>query len=171
MNKKEAAEFLGVSTRLVEKYASEGRLGEVTYIRGKTGKQAEYNREAVETLKTALESPDTSLATTTPDTSLATTTPDARLFAAQLVEAIATREQASIEAIRGLLLESGEQSRSASIRVSEKILLNLTDCRTLTGLSDDFLREAIHSGTLKAKIIGRGYKVKRQDLDEFINNL
>jgi excisionase family DNA binding protein len=162
MNKKEAAELLGVSTRLVEKYASDGRLGEVTYIRGKTGKQAEYNREAVETLKTALESPDTSLATTTPD---------ARLFAAQLVEAIATREQASIEAIRGLLLESGEQSRSASIRVSEKILLNLTDCRTLTGLSDNFLREAIHSGTLKAKIIGRGYKVKRQDLDEFINNL
>jgi excisionase family DNA binding protein len=146
MNKKEASEFLGVSTRLVEKYASDGRLGEVTYIRGKTGKQAEYNREAVETLKTALESPDTSLATTTPD---------ARLFVAQLVEAIATREQ----------------SRSASIRVSEKILLNLTDCRTLTGLSDDFLREAIHSGTLKAKIIGRGYKVKRQDLDEFINNL
>ncbi len=162
MNKKEVSEFLGVSTRLVEKYASDGRLGEVTYIRGKTGKQAEYNREAVETLKTALESPDTSLATTTPD---------ARLFAAQLVEAIATREQASIEAIRGLLLESGEQSRSASIRVSEKILLNLTDCRTLTGLSDNFLREAIHSGTLKAKIIGRGYKVKRQDLDEFINNL
>jgi excisionase family DNA binding protein len=162
MNKKEASEFLGVSTRLVEKYASEGRLGEVTYVRGKTGKQAEYNQEAVEKLKAALDSPDTALTATTPD---------ARLFAAQLVEAIAAREQASIEAIRGLLLESGEQSRSASIRVSEKILLNLTDCRTLTGLSDDFLREAIHTGTLKAKIIGRGYKVKRQDLDEFINNL
>ncbi len=39
MNKKEAAEYLGVSTRLVEKYASEGRMGEVTYVRGRTGKQ------------------------------------------------------------------------------------------------------------------------------------
>jgi excisionase family DNA binding protein len=162
MNKKEVAAFLGISTRLVEKYASEGRLGEITYVRGKTGKQAEYNQEAVEKLKTALESPDTSLATTTPD---------ARLFVAQLVEAITTREQAHVEAIRGLLSGNIEEPRSASARVSEKILLNLSDCRSLTGLSDDFLRDAIHSRTLKAKIIGRGYKVKRQDLDEFINNL
>jgi predicted transcriptional regulator len=162
MNKKEVAAFLGISTRLVEKYASEGRLGEITYVRGKTGKQAEYNQEAVQKLKTALESPDTSLATTTPD---------ARLFVAQLVEAITTREQANIEAIRGLLSRNTEEPRSASIRVSEKLLLNLNDCRLLTGLSDANLRDAIKAGTLKAKIIGRGWKVKRQDLDEFINNL
>jgi predicted transcriptional regulator len=162
MNKKEAAAFLGVSTRLVEKYASEDRLGEITYVRGKTGKQAEYNQEAVEKLKTALESPDTSLATTTPD---------ARLFAAQLVEAIASREQAHVEAIRGLLSGSTEEPRSASVRVSEKILLNLTDCQLLTGLSQASLRDAIKSEKLKAKIIGRGWKVKRSDLDKFISNL
>jgi excisionase family DNA binding protein len=162
MNKKEVSEFLGISTRRVEKYASAGRLGEVTYVRGKTGKQAEYNQEAVEKLKTALESPDTSLATTTPD---------ARLFVAQLVEAITTREQAHVEAIRGLLSGSPEEPRSASVRVSEKILLNLTDCRLLTGLSETSLREAIKSGELRAKIIGRGWKVKRQDLDDFIKKL
>ncbi len=131
MNKKEAAELLSVSTRIVEKYASEGRLGEVTYIRGKTGKQAEYSREAVESLKRILESPDTSLATKNPD---------ARLFVAQLVEALAKREQ----------------PRSKAIRTSEKILLNLSDCRLLTGLSDANLRSAIHEDKLKAKIIGRG---------------
>ncbi len=162
MNKKEVSEILGVSTRLVEKYASEGRLGEVTYVRGKTGKQAEYNREAVEKLKATLESPDTSLATTTHD---------ARLFVAQLVEAMANREQANIEAIRGLLSGSDEKPRSASVRVSEKILLNLTDCRSLTGLSEATLRDAIESKKLKAKIIGRGWKVKRHDLDEFIKEL
>jgi excisionase family DNA binding protein len=146
MNKKEVAEFLKVSTRIVEKYASEGRLGEVTYIRGKTGKQAEYDREAVENLKRMLESPDTSLATRSPD---------ARLFAAQLVEAMTNREEA----------------RSASIRISEKLLLNLNDCRLLTGLSDANLRDAIHEGRLKAKIIGRGWKIKRQDLEEYIDSL
>jgi excisionase family DNA binding protein len=162
MNKKEAAEFLGVSTRLVEKYASEGRLGEITYVRGKTGKQAEYDQEAVEKLKAALESPDTALAPATPD---------ARLFVAQLVEAITTREQANIEAIRGLLSRSIEEPRSASVRVSEKLLLNLSDCRSLTGLSEGTLRDAIKSGELRAKIIGRGWKVKRQDLDDFIKKL
>jgi excisionase family DNA binding protein len=147
MNKKEVAEFLKVSTRIVEKYASEGRLGDITYVRGKTGKQAEYDRKAVENLKTILESPDTALT--------ATKTPDARLFVAQLIEAIANREQPRIE----------------GVRVSEKLLLNLTDCRLLTGLSDANLRDAIHEGKLKARIIGRGYKVKRADLDEFVEKL
>jgi excisionase family DNA binding protein len=162
MNKKDVAEFLGVSTRLVEKYASEGRLGEIKYVRGKTGKQAEYEREAVENLKAVLESPDTAIATKTTD---------ARLLVAKLVEAITTREQANIESIRGLLSGNTEEPRSASIRVSEKLLLNLNDCRSLTGLSEDFLRSAIKNEELKARIIGRGYKIKRQDLDEFINNL
>jgi hypothetical protein len=146
MNKKEVSAFLNVSTRLVEKYASESRLGEITYVRGKTGKQAEYNQEAVEKLKAALESRDTALATTTPD---------ARLFVAQLVEAIASREQ----------------PRNEPIRVSEKLLLNLNDCRLLTGLSEVNLRNAIKNEELKAKIIGRGYKIKKTDLNEFIKNL
>ena len=162
MNKKEASEFLGVSIRLVEKYAAEGRLGKITYIRGKTGKQAEYNQDAVEMLRAALESPDTALTTNSPD---------ARLFVAQLVEAMASREQAHVEAIRGLLSGSSEEPRSASVRVSEKILLNLTDCRLLTGLSDAKLRAAIHSGKLAGQIIGRGYKIKRAELNRFVNDL
>jgi hypothetical protein len=147
MNKKEVAEFLNVSTRIIEKYASEGRLGEVTYVRGKTGKQAEYGREAVETLKAILESPDTALAVAK--------TPDARLIVASLIEAMASREESS----------------SASVRVSEKLLLNLNDCRLLTGLSERNLRDAIKSGSLKARIIGRGWKVKKQELDNFVSNL
>jgi excisionase family DNA binding protein len=146
MNKKEASDFLGVSTRLVEKYASEGRLGEVSYVRGKTGKQAEYSREAVEKLKAILESPDTAIAPKMPD---------ARLFVASLVEAMTNREEV----------------RSASVRVSEKLLLNVNDCRLLTGLSKKTLFQAIDDEKLKAKIIGRGYKVKRQDLDLFVESL
>nr|MBA3804114.1 GIY-YIG nuclease family protein [Acidobacteriota bacterium] len=64
LTKKEAAERLGVSTRLVEKYAGEGRLGQVTYVRGKTGKQAVYQTTSVETLKAELESVDQQLAPT-----------------------------------------------------------------------------------------------------------
>ncbi len=146
MNKKEVSEFLGVSTRLVEKYASEGRLGEITYVRGKTGKQADYNRDAVEKLKQTLESPDTAIATKTPD---------ARLFVASLVEAMASREEV----------------RSASVRVSEKLLLSVKDCRFLTGLSEQAIRDAIRDETLKSRVIGRGFKVKRTDLDEFISKL
>lgn len=162
MNKKEVAELLNISIRLVEKYASQGKLGEVKYIRGKTGKQADYDLEAVENFKTILESP---LDAITPKKGL-----DSDLMAS-LIKALVSREQAHTEAVRGLLNGSSEQTRNEAVRVSEKILLNLNDCRLLTGLSDENLRKAIHDGKLKAKIIGRGYKVKRTDLDEFINNL
>jgi excisionase family DNA binding protein len=90
-----------------------------------------------------------------PNAVLAVKSPDAHLFAASTVKAI----------------KNSDEPRSASVRTSEKLLLNLNDCRLLTGLSDDFLRDAIKTGTLKAKIIGRGYKIKRQDLDGFVNNL
>jgi excisionase family DNA binding protein len=163
MNKKEAADHLGVSTRLVEKYASEGRLGEVIYVRGRTGKQAEYDHQAVEKLKVELDTPDTAMTQHR--------TPDARLFAGQLVEALERREQASVEAIRGLLADRSDNPRSASIRVSEKILLTVSDCRLLTGLSDITLRDAIRSGDLKGRILGKGYKIKRSDLDKFIEKL
>ncbi len=163
MNKKEAAEYLGVSTRLVEKYASEGRLGEVTYIRGRTGKQAEYDREAVEKLKAALETPGTAI---TPHRS-----PDARLFAAQIIKALERHEQANVEAIRGLLETRTDNPRSASVRVSEKLLLNINDCRLLTGLSRHVFRQAIADGNLKGRLIGRSYRIKRADLDRYIDTL
>lgn len=104
------------------------------------------NKNAVETLKKQLESPDTAIATKNPD---------ARLFVAQLLEAITTREQ----------------PRNEPIRASEKLLLNLKDCQLLTGLSRLTIRDAIDSGNLKARIIGRGYKIKRRDLDQFVSNL
>jgi excisionase family DNA binding protein len=162
MNKKEAAAHLGVSTRLVEKYASEGRLGEVTYIRGRTGKQAEYDRQAVEKLRGALD---------TPDTAVATRMPEARLFAALLAEILERREQASVEAIRGLLKGGSDKPRSASVRLSEKLLLTINDCRMLTGLSRQILRQAIEDGKLKSGLIGRSFRIKPSDLDMFIKKL
>jgi excisionase family DNA binding protein len=145
MNKKEAAEFLSISTRLVEKYASENRLGEVKYVRGKTGKQAEYDREAVEKLKVMLESPDTALAVKSPD---------ARLFVASLVEALQSRDEPR-----------------KSVPVENKPLLKLDEAAALTGLSRQILRKAIDSEELKGKLIGRAYRIKRDDLDVFVKNL
>jgi hypothetical protein len=148
MTKKETAEYLNLSTRQVEKYASDGWFGkEINYVKGKTGKQADYAREDVEKLKEYLASPDTRLATKPAE---------ARLFAAALMEVMVSREQ----------------PRDVSVRVSEKLLLSVKDCRLLTGLSEQAIRDAItRDETLKGRRIGRGLKVKRTDLDEFINKL
>ncbi len=54
MNKTEVAEALNCSTRQVEKYASGGRLGEIIYVRGKRGREAQYDAAEVERLKAEL---------------------------------------------------------------------------------------------------------------------
>lgn len=59
MDKKAAAAALGVTVRRVEKFDEEGRLGEKRYVRGRTGKQRDFEPEAVERLKFELESVDT----------------------------------------------------------------------------------------------------------------
>jgi excisionase family DNA binding protein len=58
-----------------------------------------------------------------------------------------------------------------SVPVADKLLLSLEECQTLTGLSRATLRSAIDDGALKARIIGRGFKIKRADLDKYISKL
>jgi excisionase family DNA binding protein len=158
MNKKEAAEHLGVSTRLVEQYASQGRLGEVKYVRGKTGKQAEYDEQSVERLKAELESPDYSLV------------PAAQSHASGL---LAGQDRERLIVAIEALAQSREQTRAGLIGLSasEKIMLTLADASALSSLSQGHLTADIHSGKLKAKKIGRGWKIKRSDLDAYVKKL
>ncbi len=149
VNKKQVSESLGVSVRRVEQFDEKGRLGAKTYVKGKTGKEAHWESEAVERLKVELNSTDT------PDTNLQTLrSPDARLFVASLVEALQSRDEPR-----------------KSVSVENKPLLKLDEAAALTGLSRQILRKAIDSEELKGKLIGRAYRIKRDDLDEFIRKL
>ncbi len=60
---------------------------------------------------------------------------------------------------------------AAAIPVADKLMLTLADAAALTSLSKDHLSAAIHAGKLKAKKIGRGWKVKRDDLDGYVKKL
>jgi excisionase family DNA binding protein len=164
MNKKAVADFLGVSIRRVEQFDAQGRLGEKTYQKGKTGKEAHFEKEAVEKLKAELNAPDTAILTIPKEI---------KIFASQLAEAIvARREELSGEAVRSLSGSSTEAKKEA-VRTSEKLLLNVAECCALTGLSKERVYDALDTGKLKGQkdIIGRGWRIKRADLDEFINNL
>jgi excisionase family DNA binding protein len=157
MNKRDAAERLGVSTRLVERYASEGRLGEIKYVRGKTGKQADYDEKAIEQLKSELETPDHAIAPLhSRETGLVTPQDRERFIAA-------------LEA----LSKGPEQTRTGLVAatVGEKVMLTLADASALSSLSTDYLRKAIRAGKLKGKIIGKGFKIKRSDLDAYVRKL
>jgi excisionase family DNA binding protein len=155
LTKQEAANLLGVTIRSIEGYVKKGRLS-VAYTKGERGNIAVFDEQELEKLKaerdqvTFVERP----ATDQPHAgSLALMRPDAGRALAALVEAI----------------QSAPARPSAN--VSEKLMLTLADASALTSLSVNHLREALHAGRLKGKIIGRGYKIKRTDLDTYIKKL
>jgi excisionase family DNA binding protein len=50
-------------------------------------------------------------------------------------------------------------------------MLSIDEAAALAGLSAHHVREAIKAGALKAKIVGRGWRVKRPDLDAYVKKL
>jgi excisionase family DNA binding protein len=152
MNKEDAATSLGISVRSLQRLVQSGKIS-VTYKRGESGKQeAIFNLDELENYKQqrdveTVKSADLKMG----DTSLART--DATQFLEILKAAIAPDRKPVVVAI------------------ADKPLLKLDEASVLTGLSRAILREAIDAKQLKAKMIGRAYRIKRPDLDEYINKL
>ena len=173
MDKKEAAKVLGVSVRRVETFAGEGRLGEVKYVRSRTGKKANFDPAAVESLKRELESVDAQLPTSS---ALAVRNPQALALAEQIAGGI-ERQHADAERVASLLetiaaaVTDGGGPGLAEIDL--KLTLSVAEASRLCGLSKGALRGAIRAGELKAKTVAgrRGWTIKRADLDAYVKKL
>ncbi len=61
--------------------------------------------------------------------------------------------------------------RTSLADLSHKLLLSLPEAAQLSGLSRDHLRDAIKAGKLKAKVIGRGWKMGRAELEGYTAKL
>jgi excisionase family DNA binding protein len=164
MNKKEAANYLKVSTRAIERYTSKGRLTPA-YEPGRTGPAPVYDSTQLDDLRremeTALTAPPVKL--DKPAISDKGDTGGALVLSrsgqsAALVELVAAIERARSEARPQAPLEA-------------KLTLNLQEASALSGLSRGYLLEAIKGKKLKARIIGRGWRVKRDDLDSYVKKL
>ena len=173
MNKKEAANFLGVSVRALERYVQQGRIS-VRYEKGKTRPTANFDSGELETFKTELNQPSYKPAVQSRQTSsnieprqIAT---DVKLETDKALvypgDISVVDKLAGI--IEGLLAKTETQPK---VPIADKLLLTLPEVQTLTGLSKRFLRDAINEGQLKAKIIGKSWRIKRSDLDKYIANL
>ena len=67
--------------------------------------------------------------------------------------------------------DSHALSQAMRVPVSDKLTLSLAEAAQLSGLSRGHLREAIKEEKLEARIIGRGWKIKRTDLDAYVEKL
>ncbi len=163
MNKKEASEFLGISVRQVENYASKphNKLS-VRKEKGKTGDISVYDERELKRLKAELDSKRAVRPSVVTESNEST----------ELVRASDSR-LSDVSKFAEVFVQMQAASRKAErmVAVENKPLLKLDEAAALTGLSRQILRDAIKAEELKAKLIGRAYRIKRDDLDEFIKNL
>jgi excisionase family DNA binding protein len=160
MNKKDAAAYLGISTRALERHVSLNHIG-VTYHRGKTGDEAVFDENELEHFKLRLDQKKTPRPAISYDSGESITGNSA----------IVRASDTGLSVLAAIMEAARSTPALPSVSIGEKIMLTLADASALTSLSVSHLREALRSGRLKGKIIGRGYRVKRDDLDAYIKRL
>ena len=160
MNKKEAASYLDVSERAIERYTSKGKLHVRYEDKPSGGTVAVYDEEEVAKLKTELEQP-------APITTIAEATPTPRQKATSLSPVGASEWTQVFSAA----FTAQQEAQAVIVAITDKLTLNLEEAARLSGLSRGFLATAIHQGTLPAAKRGRGWNIKRTDLDTYIGSL
>jgi excisionase family DNA binding protein len=183
MNKKEAAEFLNVSEKTVERYKSSGKLSaRLTRIVGTDGK----SRQVLDFKETELQRLKQELSgeiifptvtnghgqTKTQTDTDGQTQLDTANFAGSEVSIYGQTPTANLF---GIIFKSFETVCERHLEVSnrfQKLVLTVDEAAAVSGLPKAYIDRAIKKEkTLKATKIGGRYRIKRQDLDDFINNL
>jgi len=162
ITKEEAARILNATARTVERLAKGNKLS-VTYEKGATRDVPMYDEDEVRRLA---EQPRTAA-----QPALATPAPEPS-------QAIATRndngDNRLSQAVAFLIQREHQRMTEPVATISDlahKLTLSLVEASQLSGLSRNHLRAAIEDQKLKARIIGRGWRVKRDDLDLYVKKL
>lgn len=168
MDKKAAAEFLGVSVRALERYVQQGRIS-VRYEKGKTRPTANFDQAELEAFKAELNQPSYKPAIESRQiaTEYQPQQDNALTHSGEISE---FGEISAIEKLAGII-EKLLHREFPSVFIADKLLLTLPEVQVLTGLSREFLRDAISQGKLKAQVIGKSWRIKRSDLDDYVADL
>lgn len=190
MTKQEAAEFLGVSLRALERYTAQNRVA-VRYEKGKTRSVLVYEESELERFKAEVErerhrptieragdeparfdpNPAKIANSVTSMAAFGDIPPEAILGALVHLMQLASRSAPALDGTPTGEASSTSSSRSPSVPTADKTLLSLEEAGAITGLSRLFLKEAVVNERLAARKIGRAWRIKRRDLDRFVDAL
>ncbi len=175
LKKQQAAEYLGTSVRTLLRLTGEKiahlpkrRQSEETFF-----DKAELDRFLLQSQN----STSVMSAVATPDALGTPVTPSETQGLMQRVEDVSispvtldTGDTRDTPEMRLRMLAAFE-AMASPVRLTDKLTLTLTETSLLSGLSRGHLRQAIAAKKLKARIIGKGWRVKRRDLDAYVQNL
>jgi excisionase family DNA binding protein len=157
--KQEAADYLGISVRTLMRLTG----SDIAHLpKRRPTDPTLYDETELSRYKADLENMTRYVSpVVTPDTP----SPSQAL---QTRQSIALR-QMLLDALQGL--PSPGKGSPVQVSIADKLMLSVVEAAQLAGVSSNHIREAIKAGKLKARIIGRGYRVKRPDLDEYVKKL
>lgn len=154
LTKEDAAKALNVSVRTLQRMVSKGEIS-VSYIRGKKGDEAVFDPQEIERVN-GRKTQAQFILKGEPMTAM---TP-----VSQHDTALVPMRESALELFSQLL---EQRNYNADVPIADKFTLSLDEAAKLSGLSKNYLRDAIHAKKLKAKIIGRGWKINRDVLKAF----
>jgi hypothetical protein len=169
LNKQQAAELLGVNVRTLERYTQEGKIGG-RYEKGKTRSVLMYDEEELRAFKAAQE---TKIYKPAVDPTPTNADSDETALSKFVEGTQPLHLQYGLNHLADVLKAIREEQEVNRLTVPIHHLLTLSLAYAVLGLgfpaSDG--SAAIKDGTLAAQIIGRGYRVKRTDKEDCVDNL
>jgi excisionase family DNA binding protein len=182
MNKKEAAVFLQVSEKTIERYKSAGKLSakmkRITGDDGKARQVLDFSETELQRFKQELSGEiifpiitDRHAQTKTQtDTDRQTQLDRLNIANEESLIVGQTQTVTAIQAIFNQIETVFNKQMQASDR-AQKLTLSIPEASIISGLPKSFIRQSIKDGNLKAVVIGRTYKIKRTDLYSFVQDL
>lgn len=153
MTKKQAADFLDIGERSLDRYMARGEI-KFSYKKGRYGQEVVFEQEEVERFKDTINAPVTAIAIPESQAIQSPPQPLPPVTPPQPATPLSPTDRLALVQIAAL-----------------KITLRIEEAQRLTGYSRPFIREAIASGALKAHQAGGAWCIKRADLDAWIKKL
>lgn len=164
MNKAEAAKYLGCSESNLQRLMTDNKIG-FNRVQGKYGPQVEFDQVELDRYKSEREQVLVSPAIENYTPSTALTAPSNK------GSNIAINTNEFTRVIGKLVDVLSQQNKQVSLPISEKLLLNIEEVTAFTGLSSTVIRKEIKEGRLKAIKIGKGWRMKKEDLEMWVEGL
>lgn len=150
--KQQAADAIGVSTKLVEQLATEGKLQTAKYRRPEGGPRLSvYHPADVERLRLE-RNPDAPPFVLPPE-------PDAP-------QAIARAQPQDLLQMLAAAITSQKSEKPPAVRIAERLFLSIQEASDYSGLPQSHIRRLMKAGTLPALRTGGGWRIKRADLEK-----
>jgi excisionase family DNA binding protein len=162
MNKEDAAKFLNIGVRSLERYTTQGRVA-FQKVKGKTGPVVDYEAAELERFKAELEAPPpVSPVPPNEETALAHIRP------ASLAKSAASSARGRNEGRESAAFIAAQVVQASAV----KLLLTIDEAAAYAGVGRGAIERTVKDGTLKAhRGLAQGRRIRRADLETWVENL